>query len=258
MRQGRLLAESDGGGYNWRWWRGSAPPRTGRRSSGGRLLGIPIFLAAVAALALLALSPANGTGVAEASAELTIVKKCSAEAPVGAPIQYTFDIKNVGTESLNRVSVDDTVLDNISPLFPASLGPGVSATVFMDYLVQESDHPGPLVNVVTATYQTAGGVVAVATDDCSTDIPHMTLTKTLTVNADSTFKFTITNDGNTPLRRFRVVDSELGEITAYFPSDLINFKSSSRFARHPLVPEGIEGRNFSKRPTDIPASSFGL
>lgn len=220
MERGMPTGSRDGHGGRWRWKRGSAPPRRGS-SFAGRLLGIPIFLAVVAALALLALSPANETGASvPAAPSISITKGCSPETAVGGFIQYQFDITNDGPVAVNRTSVDDTVLGPITGLFPASLGPGDSATVFPVYQVQESDHPGPLVNVVTATYTSAAGDVAQATDTCSTVIPHMTITKTLAVNADSTFTFIITNDGPVPLRRAFVIDSELGNITSFFPVDL--------------------------------------
>ncbi len=186
-------------------------------------MGIPIFLAAAVALAFLALSPAYKAPAAEALPipSLTIVKSCSPEAAVPGLVQYIFDITNNSGEGLDLVDVDDSVMGDITALFPVHLNDGQSATVFKSYITQESD-PRPLVNVVTATYETGGKVEVQATDDCTVQIAHMTLTKTATFNPDgtTTLTFTITNDGNTPLRKFEVTDSELGDISDQFPFDL--------------------------------------
>ena len=198
-------------GSRWPWTRGPTP-------------GVLRLLAITAGLALLALFLSNvAPGSEAAPGDLTIDKKCSPEAPVGGAIQYQFDIANIGTESLARVGVDDSVLGDITGLFPDPLAAGGSATVYEVHTVQESDWTPmqPLVNTVTARYQDSTGVLE-ATDQCTTDIPHLSCTKTPTFNdsVSTTLTITLTNDGSVPVRRYRVTDSAVGDITSLFPVDL--------------------------------------
>lgn len=220
----KFSGSSERGGSRSSWHRSRSSSKDDRRFPGRWMLRLPIFLAAVAALAFLALPPSDGTPGAEATDQaLTIVKKCSPEATIGGLVQYQFDIANVGADALDRVSVEDTVLGDITAGFPDPLDPG-EATIYEFYVVQESDWTPlqPLPNTVTATYRDPSGVDHVASDDCSVDIPHLTITKTATANPDgtTTFTFTLTNDGNVPLRRYKVQDNVLGDLTALFPFGL--------------------------------------
>lgn len=207
MSSGRDGPRFDGPRSSWR-----RPPAPGAL----RLLAI------TAGLALLALLLSNvAPGSEAAPGDLTIDKRCSAEAPIGGAIQYRFDIANIGSESLARVGVDDSVLGDITGLFPDPLAAGGSATVYDVHIVQQSDWTPmqPLVNAVTARYQDSAGVLE-ATDQCTTDIPHLSCTKTATFNENTTLTITVTNDGSVPLRRYTVTDSALGNITSLFPVDL--------------------------------------
>lgn len=74
---------------------------------------------------------------------------------VGDVIVYTFTITNTGNAALERVSVQDTLLGNLTALFPATLAPGASATVTVNRAITATD-PDPLVNTVTAIYRVGG------------------------------------------------------------------------------------------------------
>ncbi|MBI2304747.1 MAG: DUF11 domain-containing protein, partial [Chloroflexi bacterium] len=88
--------------------------------------------------------------------DFTLSKQCDpTTAGVGQTITYNCTIANTGDITLNRVSVTDSLLGDITSSFPASLTPGQSTTVSKSRTVLASD-PNPLVNVVTATYQVAG------------------------------------------------------------------------------------------------------
>jgi len=102
---------------------------------------------------------------------LTIAKTGPATSKVGDTITYTFVIKNISPDTaLNRKSVTDTVLGDITASFPATLAIAESKTVTKSYTVKPGD-PDPLVNVVTATYvvPTLGNEVT-ATDSHSVDL----------------------------------------------------------------------------------------
>lgn len=185
-------------------------------------LALVSIAAMVALLAVAWAAPFKGPPSAQAvdGVSLSITKSCSPEAAVGGLVRYVFTLTNTGGVALDQDSViDDPVFGDISGDFPSHLSPGGGAQVTKFYTVQESD-ARPLVNTVTATYHAADGTPVLAEASCSVDVPHLTITKTLTVNTDSTFTFTITNDGNVLLRRYRVIDNKLGEITSHFPLEL--------------------------------------
>ncbi|MFQ5879462.1 MAG: hypothetical protein ACE5IZ_04745 [Dehalococcoidia bacterium] len=141
---------------------------------------------------------------------------------MGELIVYTYDIANNGTEALTRKSIVDSVEGPLTSKFPATLNPGDSDTVMVFRQVLESD-PRPLKNVVTAKYEAAGGSPAEDTAECTLDIVHVLVVKEASLSGGVfTFKYTVTNDGTTPLTRISVRDSMpgLGDISVYFPEQL--------------------------------------
>ena len=56
-------------------------------------------------------------------ADITITKTADALSKVGDPVSYTFRICNVGDVAVNRGSVTDTLLGNLTEFFPATLAP---------------------------------------------------------------------------------------------------------------------------------------
>lgn len=78
---------------------------------------------------------------------------CSAESvTVGKEITYTYTITNIGAARVDNVQLTNKS-GSIIPLTPTptSLETGESATGLENYIVQESDLPGPLVNTATVT-----------------------------------------------------------------------------------------------------------
>lgn len=192
--------------------------------------GVVVLLALVVAAGLVASavwSPFASSSVSQASSDLSVVKTCSdaygrPAANVGALIIYKYTIENQGLETLSRVSVVDDVEGPVGG-FSASLEPGEKETVQVLRQVQESDWTPeqPLVNEVTAKYETAGGTEVTATDTCQLDILHLTAVKKASLSDGlATFEYTVTNDGSTPLSRSSVYDSEFGDITYAFPGAL--------------------------------------
>jgi hypothetical protein len=125
-----------------------------------------VAVSASVALAAWLLGSAQFSGPASADLPpLTIAKGCSpAEVVVGEEVTYTYVINNnsdlivAGSVTLQRDSVVDTLLGDLTTDFPAILEPGDSVTVEENRVVLQSD-PDPLFNSVIATYQnlTFGG-----------------------------------------------------------------------------------------------------
>ena len=84
-------------------------------------------------------------------ANISITKTADELSKVGDPITYTFEICNDGVGPVNRDSVTDTVLGDITASFPATLAAGECVTVELQRTVLDTD-PDPLENTVTATY----------------------------------------------------------------------------------------------------------
>ena len=84
-------------------------------------------------------------------ADITITKTADALSKVGDPVTYTFEICNVGDILVNRGSVTDTLLGDLTEFFPATLAPDQCVTVVRTRTVLAGD-PDPLPNTVTATY----------------------------------------------------------------------------------------------------------
>ncbi|MBI2303758.1 MAG: hypothetical protein HYU86_03310, partial [Chloroflexi bacterium] len=83
--------------------------------------------------------------------KLAISKTGDELSKIGDDVNYTIIITNTGDTSLDRHSVVDSLMGDISGDFPASLAPGDSATVNKTRTVLGGD-PDPLVNTVTADY----------------------------------------------------------------------------------------------------------
>jgi uncharacterized repeat protein (TIGR01451 family) len=99
-------------------------------------------------------------------AEISITKTADVLSKVGDSVTYTFEICNVGDVTVNRGSVTDTLLGDLTPFFPATLAPDQCATVVRMRTVAAGD-PDPLTNTVTATY-TAGTGPIFSTEDTAT------------------------------------------------------------------------------------------
>ncbi len=70
-------------------------------------------------------------------ADISITKTADELSKVGDPVTYTFEICNVGVAPVNRDSVTDTLLGDITASFPATLAPGECATVELQRTVAD-------------------------------------------------------------------------------------------------------------------------
>ncbi|MDY6892570.1 MAG: hypothetical protein SVO26_02490, partial [Chloroflexota bacterium] len=82
--------------------------------------------------------------------DLEITKTGDEVSKVGDTINYEFFIENTGNETLDRVSVIDDVIGDITNDFPATLAAGANDTIYKSYTVQPGDDGDSLENTVVA------------------------------------------------------------------------------------------------------------
>ncbi len=158
--------------------------------------------------------------------DIDVTKTCTDFAQVGDTITYTITVTNTGDEDLEGITVDDTLLGDLSDDFADTLAAGDSESHDFDYLVTE-DSPDPVPNSVTATG--TGVTSEEVVDDtagCSTEIlnPDITVTKSCpesaTVGDTITYTITVTNTGDEDLEGITVEDSLLGDLSDSFADTL--------------------------------------
>jgi uncharacterized repeat protein (TIGR01451 family) len=161
---------------------------------------------------------------------IDVTKSCPESVPFGEDIEYTITVTNTGNEALEGVTVDDTLLGDITGEFDFDFSNpfpvGETATATVTYTPQAGD-PDPLTNTVTATGTGAdSGVEASDEASCTTDIlnPSIDVEKSCTplahVGDTVTYTITVTNTGDEDLSDVTVVDTILGDLSASFADDL--------------------------------------
>ncbi len=151
-----------------------------------------------------------------------IVEEASAtRATVGDTITYTYTATNTGNVTLTEVSAADEALGAI-PLGATTLGPGVSTSGTLSYMVLESDLPGPLVNSATATGTPPAGAAVSARSSAVTVSLASNASIGLLIEASATeayvgdaitYGYTVTNTGDVTLTDIGVNDDLLGSIS---------------------------------------------
>jgi uncharacterized repeat protein (TIGR01451 family) len=74
----------------------------------------------------------------------------------GDLVTYSFTIQNTGDVALTRISVEDTLLGELTESFPSRLEAGDPPTIVQVQREIGLDDPNPLTNQVTVTYQVEG------------------------------------------------------------------------------------------------------
>ena len=82
---------------------------------------------------------------------ITVTKVADELSKVGDPVSYTIEVCNTGLVAVDRESVIDSLIGDITDEFLATLAPGACDEVVLSRDVVEGD-PDPLENTVTATY----------------------------------------------------------------------------------------------------------
>jgi len=136
------------------------------------------------------------------------VASCEA-ATMGQVITYTITIRNTGDDTLNIVSVGDTVLGDLTATAIAhgcgTLAGGAQCSFTVQHTIQVGDND-PLVNLVTVDFKDSQDQHATDSDTATVDIVHpdFTVTKTCTSNpvpigGPATFTVVVTNIGDVNL-----------------------------------------------------------
>ena len=161
---------------------------------------------------------------------IDVTKSCPESVPFGEDIEYTITVENTGNEPLVGVTVDDTLLGDITGDFDFDFANpfpvGEVATAVVSYTPQAGD-PDPITNTVTAT-GTGADSGAEASDDasCTTDILNPTIdvekscTELAHVGDTVTYTITVTNTGDEDLDSVTVMDTVLGDLSASFADEL--------------------------------------
>jgi uncharacterized repeat protein (TIGR01451 family) len=174
--------------------------------------------------------PMKQVGGIQAAPAIDVTKTCTATAQVGDTITYTITVKNIGNETLNSVTVTDTLLGNLSGSYDDVFSPNEEESHDFTYTVT-ANSPDPVPNTVTAS-----GTGAISSDtvtdtaSCSTDIlnPQISITKTCPATAldgdDVTYTITIQNIGDEALENVEVWDTVNGDdpvdLSGLFPDTL--------------------------------------
>ena len=154
---------------------------------------------------------------------IRVDKSCSTEAPIGGTVFYTITVTNTGNEPLVGILVFDTVLGNLGPAFPNSLGVGDSVTREFSHTVTPDD-PDPLQNTVgVLAFGSDSGDRATSLDRCESDVTHVhaidvekSCEASAPVGDDIDYTITVTNTGDSVLDDVTVVDSLLGDLSDLF------------------------------------------
>ena len=154
-------------------------------------------------------------GGIEAAPAIEILKTCDEFVLEGGTITYKIIITNTGNETLEDITVEDTILGDLSDDFVDTLAPGDSDSATVEH---ETTGPADVHNVVTVE---ANGVISStgvdATDDCDTRMlnPDILVEKTCTdfaqVGDEITYTITVTNTGDEDLENIVVEDTVLGD-----------------------------------------------
>jgi hypothetical protein len=160
---------------------------------------------------------------------IDVTKSCPALVAFGEDIEYTITVENTGNEPLVGVTVNDSLLGDITGDFDfdfsGAFPVGGVATANVSYSPGADEDP--VTNTVTASGTGEdSGVEASAEASCETDITHepgIDVTKScpesVPFGEDIDYTITVTNTGNEPLVGVTVDDTLLGDITDEFDVD---------------------------------------
>jgi uncharacterized repeat protein (TIGR01451 family) len=142
----------------------------------------------------------------------------------GDVVTYTIEVCNCGTTTLTSVTVDDSLLGDLSDSFADTLAAGACESHDFDRTVLATD-PDPLDNTVEACGDDPLGLQVCDEDSASVDLvsPCLSVTKTVNPTVSKpgdvvTYTICVTNCGDVALENLTVVDSLMG--TLVFPTTI--------------------------------------
>ena len=151
---------------------------------------------------------------------LAVTKTVSSDtAKVGDTVTYRFSVKNNGLVTVNGLALNDDHLGTIT-LDKNSLTPGEETTGFATYTIVETDLPGPLSNVATASGTDSQGKAVTAQAKASVELTYtaaMEVAKlasatTSGVGDSVTYTYTVRNTGTVTIKGLKLVDDKLKDI----------------------------------------------
>ncbi len=154
------------------------------------------------------------------TAALTVTKEPSTKsAGIGDPVIYKFIVKNTGSVTINSLTLADDKLGDIK-LEKDTLAPGETAEASIEHIVVESDLPGPLVNVVTASARDSQGQPVTTSATASVELTYTAALEMTKVASPSsakvgemvTYTYTINNRGKVTIRDLSLTDDKLGTV----------------------------------------------
>jgi uncharacterized repeat protein (TIGR01451 family) len=182
------------------------------------------------------------------TAGLAVTKTPSSNtAKVGDVVTYKFSVRNNGTVTINGLALNDDKLGVIT-LDKNSLAPGETATGTTTHTVNETDLPGPLTNVATATGTDSQGVAVTGRATATVQLTYtstLQVTKTpsttkANVGETVTYQFQVKNTGSVTINSLSLVDDKLGGITLDKTS-LLPGETANGTATHPVVEGDLPG-----------------
>ena len=191
--------------------------------------------------------------------DIDVEKTCTDFAQVGDTITYTITVTNTGDEDLEGITVDDSLLGDLSDDFADTLAAGDSESHEFTYEVTE-DSPDPVPNEVTASGSGVdSGELVDDSANCSTDIlnPDIDVEKTCTdfaqVGDTITYTITVTNTGDEDLEGITVDDSLLGDLSDDFADTLAAGDSESHEFTYEVTEDSPD-----PVPNEVTASGSGV
>jgi len=166
------------------------------------------------------------------SAEVNIIAPCievtktanPTTSKAGDVVTYTIEVCNCGTTTLTSVTVDDSLLGDLSGSFADSLAAGACESHDFDRTVLATD-PDPVENTVEACGDDPLGLQVCDEDSASVDLvsPCLSVIKTVNPTVSKpgdvvTYTICVTNCGDIDLENLSLVDSLMG--TLDFPSTI--------------------------------------
>ncbi len=182
------------------------------------------------------------------TAGLAVTKTPSSNtAKVGDTVTYQFSVKNNGSVTINGLALNDDKLGLIT-LDKISLAPGETATGSATHLVVETDLPGPLTNVATATGTDSQNVPVTGRATASVALTYTaTLQVTKTPSAQTanvgetvTYQFLVRNTGSVTINALSLADDKLGTV-ALDTNTLAPGASANGSATHLVVEADLPG-----------------
>ncbi len=182
------------------------------------------------------------------TAGLAVTKTPSSNnAKVGDTVTYQFSVKNNGSVTINGLALNDDKLGVIT-LDKNSLPPGETATGSATHLVVETELPGPLTNVATATGTDSQNVPVTGRATASVVLTYTaTLQVTKTPSAQTanvgetvTYQFQVKNTGSVTINTLALVDDKLGTV-ALDRTSLPPGETANGSATHTVIETDLPG-----------------